>query len=189
MITETDLLETERLAKACQAVDSELIEDADNFEALPPDAERFMQHMNPQRTLGMVEEIRQLQKSVEFHREQFRAKALRNGENCLERDSLRANEEIKRLTKVNESHCRLWNEAEDDLKRTRGLLEEALTAADQMRTGLKWASMQFLSEQFVAEMHRDGKHQCWRTLGSHIDNCLKTWDEAVARIRASRGES
>ena len=146
MITETDLLETERLAKAAFS-----------------DEEKENHWANPQCVLEMVEEIRQLQKSVEFHREQFRAKALRNGENCLERDSLkielqRANEEIKRLTKVNESHCRLWNEAEDDLKRTRGLLE---TAENALRYIVSRGST---GAEFVAR-------------------------EALEKIRESRGES
>lgn len=46
----------------------------------------------------------------------------------------RANEEIKRLTQVNESHCRMWNEAEDDLKRTCGFLELAFFRLNYVRS-------------------------------------------------------
>ena len=167
MITETDLLETERLAKAAFS-DKEKENHWASTESVA-----FAARMHPQCVLEMVEEIRSLKfclenKSKEIGRSEHRGNTVdyiydklalyseQLGNVVRERD--KANEEIARLTKVNESHCRLWNEAEDDLKRTRGLLETAENALRYI------VSRGYTGAEFVER-------------------------EALEKIRESRGES
>jgi hypothetical protein len=80
-----------------------------------PDLE-FIAHMHPIRALGMIEKIRDLQ---DLHEEKCE-RILQ-----LEGDLRHSVEEIARLTRVNESHMTMWNQAEDELKRARELLGKA----------------------------------------------------------------
>lgn len=67
------------------------------------------------RLIALAARVKELETSVEFHKEQFRAKALRNGENCIERDTLAVRvKELEADVAANDEHFHDLNQQMGD---------------------------------------------------------------------------